>query len=136
MSKRQITKVFVGSLIAMLAGLVLTGVGIWLAVANDVLVTDGPDVVGVDAGAAGWLLVSLAIVGTVVVIAAAVSLLVSWVAALVNTAQLPDKTWFVVLLVTGLISVGIVGMVIYLVAGPDDALPTPPAQQWTVGAGR
>ena len=33
---------------------------------------------------------------------------------MVNTARLEDKTWFVVLLVMGLLSFGFVAMVIYI----------------------
>jgi hypothetical protein len=43
----------------------------------------------------------------------------SWVGALLNTAQLDDKTWFVVLLVLGLFSFGWLGMIAYVFAGPD-----------------
>ncbi|SNS08468.1 hypothetical protein SAMN04488107_1266 [Geodermatophilus saharensis] len=136
MGKRQIARLFVGSLLAVVAGLALMALGGGLAIANDVLVTRGPDVVGVDAGAGGWVLIALAIVGVLVLLAAGVGLLVAWVAALVVTARLEDKTWFLVLLVTGLVSLGIVGMVLYLVAGPDDQPARPPAQPWTAGAGR
>ena len=57
------------------------------------------------------------------VLAAAVGQLVAWVGAVLNTAQLEDKTWFLVLLVSGLLSVGFVAMIAYLVAGPDDPRP-------------
>jgi hypothetical protein len=136
MSKRQITRLFVGSLLAVVAGLALMALGGGLAIANDVLVTDGPDVVGVDTGAAGWLLIALAIVGVLVLLAAGVGLLVAWVAALLVTARLEDKTWFLVLLITGVVSLGVVGMILYLVAGPDDEPTSPPTQSWMAGAGR
>jgi hypothetical protein len=136
MSKRQITRLFLGSLLAVVAGLALMVLGGGLAVANDVLVTDGPDVVGVDAGAAGWLLIALAIVGVLVLLAAGVGLLVAWVAALLATARLKDKTWFLVLLITGVVSLGVVGMILYLVAGPDDRPISPPTQSWMAGAER
>jgi hypothetical protein len=38
--------------------------------------------------------------------------------ALINTAGLQDKTWFIILLVTGLLSFGFIAIIIYLVAGP------------------
>ncbi|MGY1781955.1 hypothetical protein [Geodermatophilus sp. SYSU D01036] len=136
MSKRQITRLFVGSLLAVVAGLALMAVGGGLAIATDVLVTRGPDVVGVDAGGAGWLLIALAILGVLVLLAAGVGLLVAWVAALVVTARLEDKAWFLVLLITGLVSLGIVGMVLYLVIGPDDQPTRPPAQPRMAGAAR
>ena len=52
---------------------------------------------------------------------------VAWIGALVRTVELTDKTWFVVLLVTGLLGVGLVGMIVYLIAAkePDDGTPQP-----------
>jgi hypothetical protein len=46
---------------------------------------------------------------------------VAWIGALINTAQLPDKAWFVLLLVLGLLSFGFIAMVAYVIAGPDGA---------------
>jgi hypothetical protein len=45
--------------------------------------------------------------------------------SVINTAQLKDKTWFIILLVTGLLSFGFIAMIIYLIAGPDDSPPHP-----------
>jgi hypothetical protein len=49
---------------------------------------------------------------------------VSWIGALVNTAQLVDKTWFIVILVLGLFSFGLVAMIAYVIAGPDGTAQT------------
>jgi hypothetical protein len=38
---------------------------------------------------------------------------------LLNTAELTDKTWFIILLVLGLFSFGLVAMIAYVIAGPD-----------------
>jgi hypothetical protein len=46
------------------------------------------------------------------------------IGAVLNTAQLDDKTWFIVLLVTGVLGLGFFVMIAYLLAGPDDR-PTP-----------
>ena len=45
--------------------------------------------------------------------------LVSWIGALLNTALVEDKTWFILLLVLGLLSFGIVAMIAYVIGGPD-----------------
>jgi hypothetical protein len=42
-------------------------------------------------------------VAVLVMLAAAVSQFVAWVGAVINTAGLKDKTWFIILLVTGLV---------------------------------
>ena len=59
------------------------------------------------------------------IIAAAITQFIAWVGAVINQAGLKDKTWFIILLVTGLLSFGFIAMIIYLIAGPDD----PPAGQ-------
>lgn len=125
MSKRTVTRVFVASLVAMAGSLVLLFTAGGLAYANDVFVMDGPDVVGVRGTAFGWWMLGLATIAALTLMAAIIAQFAAWIGAVVNTAQLPEKTWFVVLLVTGLLSFGFIPMVIYLIAGPDD--PQPPA---------
>lgn len=120
MTKSRITTIFWGSLLAAIAGLVMLVVTGGLAYASDSFRMDGPDVVGMRATPFGWTMVLLAAIALLVVLAAAVGQLVAWVGAVLNTAQLDDKTWFLVLLVSGLLSVGFVAMIAYLVAGPDD----------------
>jgi hypothetical protein len=133
MSKSTITRIFVGSLVALAGGLILLVVAGGLAYANGNFVMDGPDVVGVRSTPSGWALILLAIVGMFTMIGALVAQFVAWIAAVVNTAQLPDKTWFIVLLVCGLLSFGFVATVVYLIAGPPvpqprSVLPAVPAQ--------
>lgn len=91
-----------------------------LAYANGNFVKRGPDVVGIHATAFGWVMIGLAAVAILVLIAAAITQFVAWIGAVLNTASLEDKTWFIVLLVTGLLSFGFIAMIAYLVAGPDD----------------
>ena len=52
-----------------------------------------------------------------------IAAVVSWLAALLNTFQLEDRTWFVLILVLGLFNLGFLGMLVYLVAGPDSTRP-------------
>ena len=135
MPKSMIVKIFVGSLIGMAAALVLFLVAGGLALANDSFVMDGPYVVGIRSGAFGWTLIAIACVALLVMIAAAVAQFVAWIGAVLNTATLADKTWFIILLVAGLISLGFVATLAYVIGGPDgeqvgpagSALPPPPA---------
>ena len=46
MSKTTVTRLFIGSGIAIVAGAILSIAAIWLAIANDVFVMSGPDIVG------------------------------------------------------------------------------------------
>ncbi len=137
MSKSTITKLFIQSLVALAGGLVLFLVAGALALANSTLVRSGPDVVGFRSTPFGWAMVVVAGLAILVMVGAAIVQFVAWVGAVANTAQLPDKTWFVILLVTGLLSFGFVAMIVYLVAGPPDPSPPPGAvppgpPQWQV----
>ena len=128
MSRRTIAKMFGGSLVAMVAALVLLAVAGGLAYANDSFVMDGPDGVGVRSTPFGWVMIGLAALAVLTLMGAAVAQFVAWIGAVIHTARLPDKTWFVVLLVLGLLSFGFIAMVIYLLAGPKDPeLPRSPA---------
>jgi hypothetical protein len=123
-SKSTVTRTFLGSLVAFAGGLVLLGIAAGVAYANGAFVMQGPDVVGVQSIPGGWALVLLAVVGGVAMIGAVVGQFVAWIGALINTSQLQEKTWFVVLLVCGLLGFGFIAMVIYLVAGPPDPQPS------------
>jgi hypothetical protein len=102
MSKPTITRLFVGAIVAVAAGLVLVLMAIWAAFASDLALT-----------------VVLVVVGSLALLAGAVAGVVSWIGALLNTAQLEDKTSFVSLLVLGLFSAGLLAMAAYVLAGPD-----------------
>ena len=124
MSKATVTRVFLGSVVAVIAGAVLAFAAVWVAYANGAFVMSGPDVVGVQWTPMAWTIVGLGIVAALTMIAGFVGGLVSWIGALLNTAQFEDKTWFIVLLVLGLLSFGVVAMFAYVIAGPDGAKQT------------
>jgi hypothetical protein len=119
MSKAAVTRLFVGGVVAIVAGLVLCLAALWVAFAGGLIVIGGSDVVAFHGGSALWSVLGLVIVGSVAMLGGAVAALVSWIGALLNTVQLEDKTWFVLLLVLGLFSFGFVAMIAYVVAGPD-----------------
>jgi hypothetical protein len=119
MSKVTVVKLFVGSAIAVIAGAVLAFAAVWIGYANGVFVMQGPDVVGIEATPFAWTMVGLALVAFVAMMGGFIGGLVSWIGALLNTAQVEDKTWFILLLVLGLLSFGVVAMIAYVIAGPD-----------------
>src|SRR4051812_2079815 len=123
MSKPTIVRLFLASIIAAVAATVLLLVAVGLAVANDVFVMEGPDVVGVRSGSFGWAMIALAVLAVLVLIGAAIAQFVAWLGAVMNTSRLEDKTWFVILLATGLLSFGFVAMIVYALAGPDGTAP-------------
>ena len=119
MSKPTVTMVFLGSVVAVIAGALLAFAAVWIAYANGAFVMSGPDVIGVTSTPYAWTMVGLGVVAALAMIAGFIGGLVSWIGALLNTAQLEDKTWFIVLLVLGLFSFGLIAMIAYVIAGPD-----------------
>lgn len=119
MSKATVTRFFMGSVIAVVAGAILALAAVTIAFANGAFVMDGPDVVGIRGTTFAWVMVGLGAAASLVVIAGLVGGLVAWIGALLNTATLDDKTWFIVLLVLGLWNLGLVATVAYVLIGPD-----------------
>jgi hypothetical protein len=132
MSKATVTRLFVASLIAALAGLILMVVAGSVALANDVFVFEGSEVVDVRPTGIAFGMLGFAIIGGLTILGAAIGGLVSWIGALLNTSQLASKTWFLALLLLGIFNFGIVAMIAYVIAGPsgpktttDRAIPAP-----------
>lgn len=121
MSKSTVTGIFLGSVVAVIAGAVLALAAVWIAFANGAFVMDGPDVIGVQSTPVAWTIVGLGLLAVIAMLAGCVGGLVSWIGALLNTSRLEDKTWFVLLLVLGLFSFGLIAMIAYVIAGPDGA---------------
>ena len=119
MTKSLIVKLFWGSLIGLVAGLVLVGITGALAINNDVFVMSGPDVTGVKSGVLAWTLLGLLVLAFLILLFAAMAHFVAWIGAVLNAAQLPDKTWFVVLLVVGVLGLVFIATAAYVIAGPD-----------------
>jgi hypothetical protein len=118
-SKPTVIKFFLGSVASVIAGAVLAFMAVWIAFANGAFVMNGPDVVGVQSTPFAWAIAGLAVAAALAIVAGFIGGLVSWIGALLNTSQLQDKAWFIVLLVLGLFSFGLVAMIAYVIAGPD-----------------
>jgi hypothetical protein len=140
MAKTTITKTWIAGVILMAAGLLVGGVSLGLMLAYGGQFTPAPSGSGYDftprLDGFFWTMVGLMIAGFAVAAIGGIVQLTAWIGALVNTYQLADRTWFVVLLAGGLLGLafGIVGfaaMVAYVIAGPDGTttgearLPTP-----------
>jgi hypothetical protein len=119
MSKTIVTRLFIAAGLAMIAGAVIAIVGISIAVANDVFVMNGPDIVGLQGGALAASSLGLGLVGILAIIGGLVAGLVAWIGALFNTWQLDSKAWFISLLLLGIFNLGFFAMVAYIIAGPD-----------------
>jgi len=134
MSKSTVTKLFIGSGIAIIAGAVLFVAAIWLAIADNAFVMNGSDIVGLRGNALAWSSLGLAILGSLAVIGGFVGGLVSWIGALLNTWQLPSKAWFVAVLLLGIFNLGFFAMIGYLIAGPDGTTTSAARTQALAGA--
>lgn len=119
MSKATVTRLFIGSLIAAGAGIVVTLAAVSLAFANGVFVTNGQQVVDIQNSPAAWSLLGVALIGVLAIAGGAITGLISWIGALLNTWRVESKAWFVGLLLLGIFNFGFFAMVAYVIAGPD-----------------
>jgi hypothetical protein len=119
MSKETVKRLFIGSLIAAAAGTIVAISAVWLAIANDIFVMNGQDIVGIQGSALSWILGALGLGGALGFTAGLIGGLISWIGALLNTSQLESKTWFLALLVLGIFNFGFFAMIAYVIAGPD-----------------
>jgi hypothetical protein len=127
MSKPMITKIFVASLGAVLVSVILFVVGVAVIVGTGTFVWSGSEITSFQLSSITPPMVALILLGLAALMVGGVGLFVAWIGALVNTARLPDKLWFLVLLLLGLFSFGWIAVLVYLLAGPDGtAEPTPP----------
>ena len=121
MSKTIVTRLFIGAGIAMIAGAVVAVVAVSIAIAGDVFVMNGSDIVGLQGGPLAWTSLVLGIAGVLAVTGGLIAGLVSWIGALLNTWQLESKAWFIGLLLLGIFNLGFFAMLAYVIGGPDGA---------------
>jgi hypothetical protein len=121
MSKPAITRLFGLAVALVVAGVVTGTVSVIAALANGAVTFGGPQFVTINVGPVAWTIAALVAaslcgaVGTIAAIAA-------WAGALLNTYRLEDKSWFIALLGSGLVSLGWVAMFAYVFAGPDSTM--------------
>jgi len=128
MSKSMITKVWIGGLAVFAAGVVVAIVGVFLMLAyggtfTQIAGTNNYNFVPSMNGFF-WVTVGLLVAGAVIGLVGSIAQFVAWIGGLVNSYALPDKAWFLILLVGGLLSfffapVGFVAMIAYVIAAPD-----------------
>ncbi|MFN2583086.1 MAG: hypothetical protein ABR498_10140 [Candidatus Dormibacteria bacterium] len=132
MTKRTVTKTWLWGLGFFLAGIVAlaTGIGVMLGAAGTWSQTDAHSwSYSPNLDALFYSMVALICIGGVAILAGGIAQFVAWVGAMINTARSHDKTWFILLLVLGLLGFQFVMMIVYLIAGPDVPKPLPYA--WT-----
>jgi hypothetical protein len=135
MTKSTITKTWIAGFIVFAVGLIVGCVSL------AIMLTNGGHFVPAASGngydfvpsmtSAFWTSVSVMMAAFLVAAAGGIVQLAAWIGALVNTHRLTDQTWFIVLLVGGLLGLvsGLFGlgvMLAYVVAGPDGMAYQPP----------
>lgn len=128
MRKSTVTRTWLGGLVLLAVGILAAGISIGLMLAyggtfTKAQVGNAYDFVPSYDGFF-WTTIGIMVVGFVVATIGGLVQLVAWIGALVNTYQLPDKTWFAIVLAGGVLGlafglVGFAAMVAYLIAGPD-----------------
>jgi hypothetical protein len=119
MSKTTVTRLFIGGVVAVTSGAILAIAAVWIAIANNVFVMNGPDIVALRGSALAWSLLGFGAAGGLAVVVGVVTGVVASIGALVNTWQLESKAWFIALLLLGIFSLGFFAMIAYILAGPD-----------------
>jgi len=118
-NKPTIVRLFVASLVAFFAAAFITAVTTIILTNNGSIREVNGEVSSIHFGLLGWIAAFIAIIAGFVMIAASIVQLISWIGAILNTWKLPSKGWFAFVLIAGLLSFGYVGMIGYVLAGPD-----------------
>ena len=119
MSKATVTGLFIASLIAFGAGAIVAVLAIGIAVANDVFVMAGNEIVAIQGGALAWALIGVAVAGGLAAAGGVIAGFIAWIGALLNTSELENKGWFIGLLLLGIFNFGFIAMIAYVIGGPD-----------------
>jgi hypothetical protein len=122
MSKSTVTRLFGAAIALVAAGLAIGIVGVVVALANGAVAFGGPQIITLNGGPLAGAVAAL-IVSSLVTAAGAVAVIASWLGALSNAWRFDDKTWFTTLLVLGVVSLGWVAMIAYVLKGPDGTAP-------------
>lgn len=128
MTKSMVTKTWIAGLVVLAAGLVAVAisVGFMLAYGGTFTQTNNPNEMQFVPAYNGffWTTVWAIVLGGIVAAVGGIVQFVAWIGALVNSYLLPEKTWFAILLIGGILGlffglIGFAAMVAYVIAAPD-----------------
>ncbi len=128
MKKSTIVRIWITGVVVLVAGILLGGIslGLLLGLGGHWVPATTPNNYNFipTTDQFFWTTLGLSITGGVILLVGGIVQLVAWIGALVNTNQLAEKTWFIILLVSGILSlafglIGFAGMIAYVIAGPD-----------------
>jgi hypothetical protein len=128
MTKSLINKTWIGGLAVFAAGIVVALVGVFLMLGYGGTFTqiDGTNTYNFVPNMNGffWVTIALIVAGGFIALIGSIAQFAAWIGALVNSYALPEKTWFAVLLLGGVLSfafapLGFAAMIAYVIAAPD-----------------
>jgi hypothetical protein len=120
MSKSAITRLFKVAVAFVVAGSITGAAVVIIALTNGAITFGAAQFVTLDPGAIAGAIAGLAVASLLTAIGT-VAAVVSWAGALLNTSRLEDKAWFATILVLGIVSLGWVAMIAYILKGPDSS---------------
>jgi hypothetical protein len=135
MTKSAITRTWIVGLAALAVGLIVAAVSIGLMLGYGGTFTAKVDGNGYNFvpnfDSFFWTTVMVMIGGFFIAAVGGLVQLAAWIGALANTYRVPDKMWFVILLLSGLLSfavpiIGFAVMAAYVIGGPDGMVFSPP----------
>lgn len=139
MTKSLINRVWIGGLAVFAAGIVVALVGVFLMLGYGGIFTQiaGTNDYNFVPNMDGffWVTIALIVAGGFIALIGSVAQFAAWIGALVNSYALPEKAWFAVLLVGGILSfafapLGFAAMIAYVIAAPDGT----PYRQMSIGS--
>ena len=137
MTKSAVVKTWIAGLIVFAAGVVAALVGVFVMLGYGGTLTqvagnpNSYDFVPNTTNGVFWTSIAIMSVGGLIAAVGGIVQLAAWIGALVNSYLLPEKTWFAIVLVGGVLGLffgllGFAAMVAYVIAAPDG---TPYKQQ-------
>lgn len=130
MTKSLITKVWIAGLAIFAAGIIVALVGVFLMLAYGGTLTQlgGSNNYTFDPNINGffWVTIGVMVTGGVITLIGSIAQFVAWIGGMVNSYSLPEKTWFAVLLIGGVLSIafaplGFAAMLAYVIGAPEGA---------------
>ena len=128
MTKSLITKVWIAGLAVFAAGIIVALVGVFLMLGYGGTFTQvaGTNNYNFNPNIDGffWVTIAIIVTGGVIALIGSIGQFVAWIGGMVNSYALPDRTWFAVLLIGGVLSfafapLGFAAMLAYVIGAPD-----------------
>ena len=128
MTKSMIGRIWIGGLVVFAAGIVVAIAGVFLMLAYGGTFTQiaGTSNYNFDPNVNGffWVTVGMIVTGGLIALVGSIAQFVAWIGGMINSYALPEKAWFTVLLIGGVLSfafapIGFAAMLAYVIAAPD-----------------